>query len=90
MSKFTITPSEVKQELLELKLSKAAGPDGVHPAILKPLADVLAEPLAKLFNQSLYAGNYPQTGRGSNQQWIDLGYLRYLGVGRFDVGLTTC
>ncbi|VDP95576.1 unnamed protein product [Echinostoma caproni] len=59
MSEFAITPSEVKQELQELKSSKAAGPDGVHPAILKPLADVLAEPLAKLFNQLLCAEELP-------------------------------
>ncbi|VDP88628.1 unnamed protein product [Echinostoma caproni] len=59
MSEFTITPAEVRKELQELKQSKAAGPDGVHPAILKPLAEVLAEPLAKRFNQSLCAGELP-------------------------------
>ncbi|VDP94325.1 unnamed protein product [Echinostoma caproni] len=59
MSEFATTPSEVKQELQELKSSKAAGPDAVHPAILKPLADVLAKHIAKLFNQSLCAGELP-------------------------------
>lgn len=36
-----------------LYTSKATGPDEVHPAIIKLLADILGEALARLFNTSL-------------------------------------
>ena len=38
---------------------KSAGPDGIHPAILKPLAGVLAVPLASLYEKCLLDRRLP-------------------------------
>ena len=45
-------PEEVRKLLEELKVDKSPGPDGLHPNLLKKLATVLAQPLARLFNLS--------------------------------------
>ncbi|VDP94122.1 unnamed protein product, partial [Echinostoma caproni] len=45
MAEVIIIEDEVKAQLQALKSTKAAGPDDIHPAILKPLAEVLAAPL---------------------------------------------
>lgn len=45
------------EELLKIKTSVNAGPDGVHPLILKNCASV--EPLALIFNESLQTGIFP-------------------------------
>ncbi|VDP30134.1 unnamed protein product [Echinostoma caproni] len=50
MAEVIIIKDEIKAQLQALKSIKAAGPDDIHPAILKPLAEVLAVPLAKPFN----------------------------------------
>ncbi len=47
------TPCLVHKELSTLDTSKNAGPDQLHPKLLKWLATFLAEPLADLFNNSL-------------------------------------
>ena len=38
---FTISGTEVGEELKALNRFKSAGPDGLHPAIIQPLADIL-------------------------------------------------
>ena len=55
----TVTEQEVDQQLTQLQRGKAPGPDGIHPEIIKPLAGVIAEPLADLFNLSLEEGYLP-------------------------------
>ena len=39
-----------------LALHKSAGPDGIHPAVLKLLASVVAAPLSRLFEMTLEQG----------------------------------
>ena len=48
-----ITALEVERVLANLDRNKSAGPDGIHPSILKPLKDLIKEPLVDLFNASL-------------------------------------
>ncbi|VDP67340.1 unnamed protein product [Echinostoma caproni] len=59
---FTI--GEVALEPRRLKVHQSPGPDGVHPLILKDLADELAVPLCNLFNLSSTQGRLPR-------QWKD-------------------
>ncbi|VDP91201.1 unnamed protein product [Echinostoma caproni] len=59
---FTI--GEVALELHRLKIHQSPGPDGVHPLILRELADELALPLCSLLNLSITQGRLPQ-------QWND-------------------
>lgn len=55
MASEAITKEEV-WEGLKKGASKAAGSDGVHPAIVKPLAEVPGKPCAQLFPASLDKG----------------------------------
>ena len=43
--------------------NKSQGPDEIHPRLLKKLSSVIAEPLAKLFQNSLVQGVVPNDWR---------------------------
>ncbi len=74
----------VARHLVSLNPYKAAGPDGLHPKVLRTLAPFIAEPLAELFNLSLLPADVPEDwrtaticpifkkGTGSRQATIDL------------------
>ena len=49
----------VRHLLSTLDTSKAPGPDGIHPVVLKQLATVIAKPITDLFNISLTAKRLP-------------------------------
>lgn len=59
ISSVNITPALVFQQLDRLDEKKSAGPDLVPPVFLKKCAVSLADPVAKLFNQSLNNGIFP-------------------------------
>jgi hypothetical protein len=46
-------------DLLELDVSKGAGPDGIPPFIMKNCAFAFARPLSLLFNRSLSTCVFP-------------------------------
>ncbi|CAM4595630.1 unnamed protein product [Caretta caretta] len=51
---------EVVRDYLEkLDVHKSMGPDALHPRVLKELADVIAEPLAIIFENSWLSGEVP-------------------------------
>ncbi|OON14999.1 hypothetical protein X801_09203, partial [Opisthorchis viverrini] len=51
--------------LLSLNTAKSAGPDGLHPVILKTLAPVIAPAVTTLYNKSLADGVLPQEWKDS-------------------------
>ncbi|MES9976167.1 MAG: reverse transcriptase family protein [Candidatus Thiodiazotropha sp.] len=59
MQDIRITVDETLKYLLKTNINKAAGPDGVHPAIIKPVAPVIAPHVARLFQESLTEGVLP-------------------------------
>jgi hypothetical protein len=59
ISCISITPAQVLKKLKSLKVVKSAGPDEIHPRILRELADHLATPMASLFQKSLDEGVLP-------------------------------
>jgi hypothetical protein len=59
-----ITSDMVLKKLKKLKIHKSAGPDGLHPRILRETAEVICIPLATIFNKSLQESILPQ-------QWKD-------------------
>ena len=59
MGELQITIDEVIKVLGSLDISKAPGPDGIHPAIVKPLANIIANPILRLFQASLEEGRLP-------------------------------
>ena len=58
-----ITEEDIRKRLKSLNPSKSPGPDGVHPRILKVLADTIARPISDIFRTSLQEGKLPETGK---------------------------
>ena len=56
----------VKEYLEGLDGYKSAGPDDLHPWVLKELARVIAEPLARLFEHSWCSGQIPENWKRAN------------------------
>ncbi len=50
------TPEATRSVLEGVNPHKSAGPDGVHPSLVKILANVLVEPITALFNRTLVDG----------------------------------
>jgi hypothetical protein len=61
----TCTTEEVRLLLSRLDSSKTAGPDNIHPLILKHLAPVIAPAVADLFNKSLSDCSVPSEWKRS-------------------------
>ena len=59
LESFQITEAEVLKELKALKPNKSPGIDGLHPRVLKELAEELAEPITILFKKSLDSEELP-------------------------------
>ncbi|MGL5756646.1 MAG: reverse transcriptase domain-containing protein, partial [Paraclostridium sp.] len=60
MEGFDISEDDVFRELSALNKHKAAGPDGLHPAVIQPLAGILTRPVAYLYQTSLTERRLPQ------------------------------
>ncbi|KFQ39227.1 hypothetical protein N332_04863, partial [Mesitornis unicolor] len=62
-----ITHEEVVSDLLHrLDIHKSMGPDGIHPRVLRELAEVLAKPLSIIYQQSWLTGEVPVDWRLTN------------------------
>ena len=59
----TFTEDDIEGLLSKLSIAKSAGPDGLHPRILKELSVQLAQPLSILFHMSLETGMLPVDGK---------------------------
>eukprot|EP00057_Strongylocentrotus_purpuratus_P009185 XP_011663659.1 PREDICTED: RNA-directed DNA polymerase from mobile element jockey-like [Strongylocentrotus purpuratus] len=66
LEEVVITTEEVLKKLKKLNPSKSPGPDGLHPRVLKEAAEVLAEPLAVIFNKSIQEGRVPDGWKEAN------------------------
>ncbi|KFQ38410.1 hypothetical protein N332_05856, partial [Mesitornis unicolor] len=62
-----IIHEEVVSDLLHpLDIHKSMGPDGIHPRVLRELAEVLAKPLSIIYQQSWLTGEIPVDWRLAN------------------------
>ena len=61
ISMININSSKVTDQLNILKTSKATGPDGLNPQILKRTAKEIAPSLTKIFNFSIRTSEFPST-----------------------------
>ena len=59
LTSMEISKERIKKKILQLKVSKAPGPDGLHPRLLKELAQQLATPLEVIFQLSHSQGKVP-------------------------------
>lgn len=57
--RISLTKERVLSKLLTLRIDKSPGPDGIHPRVLKELAETLATPLFILFEASIEQGIVP-------------------------------
>eukprot|EP00061_Rhincodon_typus_P017635 g46411.t1 len=55
-----ITKEKVLEKLKSLKVNKSPGPDGLHPRVVKEIADKIAEVLVVIFQESLESGRVPE------------------------------
>ncbi|KFQ81679.1 hypothetical protein N335_09552, partial [Phaethon lepturus] len=53
----------VKDLLSHLDTHKSMGPDGIHPRVLRELAEELAKPLSIIYQQSWLTGEVPDDWR---------------------------
>ena len=58
-----VTESKVQKILAGLHTGKSAGPDEISPIILAAASDILAAPVAHIFNMSLESSNVPEDWR---------------------------
>jgi len=56
----------VRDRLSDLDAQKSMGPDGMHPRVLRELADVIAEPLCIIFERSCRTEEVPEDWRKAN------------------------
>ena len=61
----------MEDKLLNLNPKKSAGPDGLHPKILRDLAGPLAIPVCNLMNTCFEQGKIPEEWKYSNVSCID-------------------
>jgi hypothetical protein len=66
LNNINITESAVVDLLNVLDISKAIGPDGISPRIVKEGASILKYPLCKIFNISLRSGLFPSDWKKAN------------------------
>ncbi|XP_070619981.1 polyadenylate-binding protein 4 isoform X1 [Erythrolamprus reginae] len=59
-TELNIDKSTVRDYLRELNEYKSPGPDGLHPKVLKELADTIAEPLLLIYQISWITGDLPE------------------------------
>ncbi|KFQ00942.1 RNA-directed DNA polymerase from mobile element jockey, partial [Leptosomus discolor] len=62
----TIKKEVVSDLLHHLDAHKSMGPDGLHPRVLKELADVLIKPLSIIYQKSWLTGEVPVDWRIAN------------------------
>jgi hypothetical protein len=59
LSDITVSVEEVVNNLRNLDVTKAHGPDGIHPRLLKECSEQIGPSLFALFNHSLNCGRVP-------------------------------
>ena len=62
----TASHTSVHKKLSKLNVNKSAGPDGLHPRILKELALPLSVPVCVLLNKCFELGKMPSEWKNSN------------------------
>ena len=54
-----ILESDVREEMLKLKINKASGPDDINPKVIRASTNVLIQPLSLLYNSCISTSTFP-------------------------------
>nr|XP_054766959.1 uncharacterized protein LOC129274131 [Lytechinus pictus] len=66
LGSINFTQEKVEKQLISLNPNKSAGPDGIHPRVLKELAREISYPLTSIFNLSMGEGYLPLDWKKAN------------------------
>ena len=66
LQKIQVGVEEVKEQLGNLRVHKAPGPDNMQPRVLMEVAEQVSEMLTDIFNRSLESGQVPEDWRVAN------------------------
>ena len=66
LTSVSFLPEQVKEKILKVRTTSAAGPDKFYPRLLKEAADCLSVPLAIIYTRSLKEGVIPDDWRNAN------------------------
>lgn len=66
LQEILVTREDVQRKLKGLDSTKANGPDGVSPLVLKECSEVLCAPILDIFKSSLDSGSVPDDWRRAN------------------------
>ncbi|GAB0207699.1 mitochondrial enolase superfamily member 1 [Grus japonensis] len=61
-----VEEDRVREHLGKLNIHKSMGSDGMHPRVLREMADVIAKQLLIIFERSWRTGEVPEDGRKAN------------------------
>ena len=78
----------VKKKLLDLKIGKSPGPDGMHPRVLKEITLAIVKPLTLIYKESLKVGQLPDDWKSANIAAIYKKGSRHIALNYRPVSLT--
>ncbi|KFV78523.1 hypothetical protein N308_05958, partial [Struthio camelus australis] len=61
-----VEEDQVRDLLSKLDIHKSMGPDGMHPRVLRELADVITRPLSIIMERSWRSGELPEDWKKAN------------------------
>ena len=59
LTDINLSKDDIEKRLLKLNITKSAGPDGLHPRLLKETATSISTPLLSIFRKSIDNGKVP-------------------------------